>query len=338
MKTRLLVALCSSFLLSACHDQATKTDKTVEITVATVQSKLIPEISTAYGSVHSYQDAVLSAQAAGVVEKIAVKNGQLVKQGQLLFRLDNNQAKAKLSVQQVALAEAKATLKRYQKLYQKNLISKQSFNEYMATYKEDVAKAKSSKAVLQYKAVIAPFNGYVEYRQVNLGDYVKAGQPLIRLVDTQDLYVGYALPSKYSALVKLGQSVKITIPAVKKTVVGKVTFVGKQVNTATRNFAIQASVPNSSEEIKPGMFAKVENLLNPNRKLLVIPASSVLTDLKGQYVYVIKGNKAQRVAIKTVIGSDNDAYVSSGLKAGQQVAVGNDQLLTNNVTVKVLTP
>jgi membrane fusion protein (multidrug efflux system) len=190
--------------------------------------------------------------------------------------------------------------------------------------------------VLQYKDVVAPFNGYAEYRQVNLGDYVKAGQPLIRLVDTQDLYVGYALPSKYSSLVTVGQSVKIVIPSIKASTTGKVTFVGKQVNPATRSFAIQASVPNTSGKVKPGMFAKVENLLNPNRKLLVIPAGSVLTDLKGQYVYVIKNNKAQRVAITTVIGTDNNAYVSSGLKAGQQVAVSNDQLLTNNASVKVV--
>lgn len=309
----------------------------VKMSAAVIKNK--PQSITAIGTVVAPKDVTLMAQQAGIITAIHFKSGQQVKKGQLLFSIDSVAQKAALEQKQAALTNSEAQYKRYLKLSRQNgVISKESFDQVKSTYLLDLAAVKEAKQAYDQTSVRAPFSGSVSapqpvrgkidnsgnslsnITQISVGSYVGVSDPLVELVDKQHLVIQYSLPQHTLHSSKLNQAVVATTNAYPGiSFKGKVVYISPSLNTVNRTFVVRASVDNHLGKLSPGMLMTTKQVINPNAKVLLIPAISLMMDLQGYHVYILKNGVVASRVVTVGERYDNDIAVLSGLKPGMKV-------------------
>ena len=146
--------------------------------------------------------------------------------------------------------------------------------------------------------------------------------------------VRYSLPGRYKNQLEIGQAA--TVYQDNKTYKGLVNFISPQVNTDSGTLTIEAKVNNKNYELTPGEFVNVVQVLNPDRKLLVIPSVAVMSDILGQYVFVVNNNVAEKVYVTTGVVSKNDVQITKGVKIGDEVVVAGQQKIFDGYKVKIV--
>lgn len=302
-------------------------------------------VITTIGSVAPIQGVSLSAEGEGTVIKINIDNGQRVKSGDVLIELDTTVEDAQLKASQAQLELAKLESNRAQELLQKNTISQAQLDQATAQLNQIQATVASLQALIQKKVVRAPFDGRVGIRQVNIGQYVNRGQPLIALQKLDQLYVNFTLPERDLPKLKEGEIVRITVDAFPdRTFEGKLNAISPEVNASTRNVAVQALLDNPDEVLRPGMFARVDVVLPDAAPLVVVPATAVYYNAYGNSVFVVEqvkdkdgkeflGVRQQFVKIGDRRG-DLIAIVD-GVKAGEKVVSAGVFKLRNGMPVRI---
>lgn len=294
---------------------------------------------TAIGTIIAPKDVTLMAQQSGTIESVNFKSGQHVKKGHVLFVVDSATQKAVLAQKQASLDNSKAEYKRYLKLNrQQGVISQEDFDKVKSEYLLDLAAVNEAKKALDETRVIAPFDGTISapqpvrgrtdndgnslsnITQLAPGSYVNVGDALVELVDKQHMLIQYALPQANLHQTALNQSVLATTNAYPgQSFKGKVVYISPSLNTVNRTFAVRSSIDNHSGKLSPGMLVTVAQVINPDTKVLLVPANSVMMDLQGYHVYILKNGKvaSQKVTVGQRYGTG--IAILSGLKAGQMV-------------------
>ena len=261
---------------------------------------------TAVGSLEAVQGVVVTAELTGKVVHIAFKPGTLVKAGDLLVQQDTSVELAQLRAAEAEVALAKINFERIKRLVANKTVSQSDFDNADAQYKQAVAQADNIRAVIGKKTIRAPFSGRLGIRQVNLGQTLNEGDEIVSLQSLDPIYVNFLLPQHRLAQVHPGLFIRLTTDASPGQVIsGKITAINPQVDAATRNIRIQATVENPAERLRPGMYVNVSVVLPDRIEVLTIPATSVLYAPYGDSVFVVEGQK-------------NDSSKSSGLVLNQK--------------------
>jgi len=300
------------------------------VTAAPVNAETWENLISATGSVVTVQGVTVGAEMAGKVVGINFESGAPVKQGDLLVQLDTSNEEAQLRSAEANMSWAKANLDRSTDLLQKNAISKSEFDLVDAQYKQSFAQADAIRAIIAKKTIRAPFAGRLGIRQVNLGQILKEGDPIASLQTLDPIYVNFSLPQQRLASLTPGTPVRVTTDAAAgKSFEGKINAVNPDLDPITRSVRVQAKLPNSDEQLHPGMFANVEVVLPTKQNVLVIPATAVLYAPYGDSVFVVeqkkneKTNQAETVLRQQLIrvGTARGDFVTvvDGLKAGESV-------------------
>lgn len=330
----LMSPLLVSNSFAASKPKATVNAK-VTVSVAKVTSMDVSQDLHALGSLDAINSVTLSAEAAGRVSSVFFKNGQEVTKGMPVVQLNNASDKANY---QSSLAALNLSRQKYQrsKLI-REAFSQQALDTLKADVATDQAKVKSSQVALNEKQIIAPFTGLLGKFQVNVGDYVTAGQPVVNLVDLKQLRVNFSVPQEQRVQLKKGALVNIKVDAYpKKTFYGTVTYISPTVSSSSRQIAVQASVPNPKDLLSPGMFVHASLQVRVHKNALVIPQQSTLADITGYYVYVVNGDKVTKQYITTGEHVGNMIEVLKGLKIGQTVVTDGTQKLTDGSLIQVV--
>jgi membrane fusion protein, multidrug efflux system len=251
--------------------------------------------------------------------------------------LENNQAKLKL---------AQLSYDRDQTLLKRNATSQSVVDSDLANLQQAQAGVDEAKAHISQKTITAPFSGKIGIRQINLGQYVAAGTTMVTLQSLDPLYVRFNLPEQYVADLYLQQPVSVTINGDEtsgQTVQGVVTAINSAVDQSTRNILVQATIPNPTQTLYPGMFALVKVSLPAKNNVLVLPQTAVTYSLHGDSVFVIKpeGKKkrpilhAYREYIKVGERRDNEVSIVSGIQPGDQIATSGQIKLQNGTRVAI---
>lgn len=244
--------------------------------------------SQAIGSLTAVNGVDVSSELAGKVVKIDFESGDKVRQGQLLVQLDDSQEQALLRQYQAQTALDKSTFERALALRKKNLNSKQDLDNAREQYEMSQAQVAQEQAVIAKKAIRAPFSGIVGIRQVNLGQYVTAGQSVVNLEQLDPLYVTFTLPQAEVPNLHLRQDVELDVDAYpNKTFAGKVTALDPAINDQSRTVQVQATIPNPDNQLRPGMFADIKVLADTSEQVTVVPATAINYSLYGDSVYVL---------------------------------------------------
>lgn len=298
-------------------------------TVAAMEAELSvwqPTLS-AVGSLRAVQGVDVTTEIGGLVDNIDFNSGDHVKAGDLLVQLRIAADKAALQGLEAAAKLARINYERDQKLIKKHAVSASQLQEDRSKLANAEAAVAQQKAMIDKKTINAPFSGELGVRQVDLGEYVAPGTTVVTLQSLNPLYVEFSLPQQDVAKVYNGQQVVVTVDAYPDAkFVGQVNAIEPKVNRETRNFKVQATIPNEDGRLRPGMFANVDVLLPDQPKYVTLPRTAVAYNPYGDYVYVVQ--QATDKQGKPIVGDDGKPVlevqqhvVRTGPSRGDQVAI-----------------
>jgi membrane fusion protein (multidrug efflux system) len=316
------------------------------VTTAVARKETWESLLTAVGSLEAVQGVIVTAELSGKVERIGFEPGTKVKTGELLVQQDISAENAQLRAAEANLTLAKIDLERKSKLLAQKTISRSEYDNAEAVFKEAAAQADTIRAAIKKKTIRAPFAGRLGIRLVNMGQVLKEGDPIVSLQLIDPIFVNFSLPQQQLAQVKTGLTVQVTTDALPGQVVdGKITAINPQVDSATRNIQMQATVGNPEERLRPGMFVNVAVVLPARKDVLAIPATAVLYAPYSDSVFVVEekkeeknGQPGQVVRQKFVrLGEKKGDYVAivSGLEEGDTVVTTGVFKLRNGQSVVV---
>jgi membrane fusion protein (multidrug efflux system) len=288
-----------------------------------------PETLRAVASVVAVQGVTVSADLPGIVEKIHFESGAKVRRGDLLTELDSSQERAQLAAAESAAKLARINLERMQDLQQKGVTSQAELDQMRATAEQAEARLGEIRATIERKRIRAPFAGVLGLRQVNLGQYLNGGDPVVSLQALDPIYVDFAVPQQEVSRLAVGHPVTATLEGVTETIsAGTVTAIDSVVDAATRNVRVRATFTNAGERLRPGMFVEARVALGAGRRSVTLPTSAVNYAPYGDSVYVVEemqGPSGQsylgvrQQVVKLGASRGDQVAVLSGVAAGEQV-------------------
>jgi membrane fusion protein (multidrug efflux system) len=316
------------------------------VTTAVAGLQTWESVLTAVGSLTAVQGVTVTAELAGKVAQIDFKPGSLVKAGDLLVKQDTSSEEAQLRAAEATVALAKLNLERLGKLLSERTISQSQFDNAEASYKQASAQADAIRTLIAKKSIRAPFAGRLGIRLINLGQFLTEGQPIVSLQSLDPIFVDFALPQQQLPLVQPGLRVRLATDALPgQTMEGKITAINPQVDAATRNIRLQATVANPQEHLRPGMFVNVGVVLPAQQAVLAIPATAVLYAPYSDSVFVVEDRPAEKTGApgKVVrqqfaqLGEKRGDFIAvvSGLQAGDAVVSTGVFKLRNGQAVVV---
>jgi len=311
------------------------------VSTAVVKKEQWQPVLTAIGSITAVQGITVTPDLPGSVREIAFESGAVVKAGDLLVRLDTSAEEAQLRAVEAQVDLARLNLDRVRTLRSQNMIAQAELDAAEATLKQLEATADSIRATIEKKTIRAPFAGKLGIRQVDLGQYLDTGKPIVSLQTLSPVYAEFSLPQQELSKLKTGMIVRLTTDAYPgQQFEGTLTTINPDLDKATRSIKLQATLPNAEQRLRPGMFARVEVLLPEARDVLVIPATAVLSNPYGDSVYVIEPNPTNNAAlqarqqfIRSGMLRGDFLVVESGLKEGEKVASAGHFKLRNGMAV-----
>jgi membrane fusion protein (multidrug efflux system) len=314
------------------------------VTTAVARMEAWESVLISVGSLAAVQGVTVTAELAGKIVNIAFKPGTLARAGDLLVQQDTSSEEAQLRATEATVALAKLNLERLGKLLSERTISQSQFDNADAQFKQAVAQSDNIRATIAKKTIRASFAGRLGIRLVNVGQMLNPGDAIVSLQSLDPIFVDFLLPQQQLAQVQTGLPVRVVTDALPGEVVdGKITAINPQVDSATRNIRIQATIPNAEERLRPGMFVNVAVVLPAKTKVLCIPATSVLYAPYSDSVFVVeektdeksgKAGKAVRQQFAQ-LGEKRGDFVAivSGLKEGDTVVTTGVFKLRNGQSV-----
>lgn len=318
----------------------------VTVTSAPVEEEdWVPRLS-AVGSVSAAQGAVVSAELAGIVSEISFESGAEAKKGDILMRLDTSQEEALLRSAVAEAQLARTDLERARDLAMKKVVSSAELDSAQSKFTRLNAVVDQMRSNIAKKSVIAPFDGQLGIRQVNVGQMINAGQQVVGLTALDPVYVDFALPEQNLSKLTKDLEVQVRVDALPgREFKGKLTAINSMLDPVTRNVPLQATLQNPDHALHPGMFAKVDVMLPETKKAIVIPGSAVSYAPYGDSVFVIEKQKDPKSGKESLvlrqqfvrIGEVRGDFVSvtQGLKAGEEVVGTGVFKLRNGMVVTI---
>jgi membrane fusion protein (multidrug efflux system) len=304
-----------------------------------------PATLNVIGTMEAVQGVTVSADLPGAVARVAFDSGKSVHQGDILVELDTRQERAQLASLEAQRDLARVSYDRAQQLVDEGVISRVEYDQATSQRKASEANVAEIQATIQRKTIRAPFSGILGIRQVNLGQYLSAGQAIVSLQALSPIYVNFGVPQQSLSQMVIGHAVQVAKEGLPNAAFsGRVTAVDSVVNEATRNIQIQATLSNPEGKLRPGMFVQVEVPLGAARSVVALPASAinyapygdsvfVITDLKDPSGKTYRGVQQQFVKVE---GSHGDQVaIVSGVNPGDEVVTSGVFKLRNGAAVQV---
>ncbi len=296
------------------------------VTSAVVKADSWETALTAVGTMNAVQGVTVAAELVGKVAEIAFEAGASVKKGDILLHQDTSQEEAQLPGALAQVDLTRTNLDRINQLLAKNLISQADRDNAVASAEQAQAQADNIRATIAKKTIRAPFSGHLGIRQVNLGQMLREGDPIVTLQSLDPIYVDFTLPQQQLPLVRLGLTVRVTTDALPgETLLGQITAINPLVDAETRQIKMQATVANRGNKLRPGMFANVAVGLPARQKVLAIPATAVLYAPYGDSVFIIedaadkKGKVLRQQFVRLGVKRGDFVAVTSGIREGETV-------------------
>jgi len=344
--------------IRANERKAPKGPPAIPVTVEPVLQQLVPFRIQAIGNVEAYSTVAVKARVDGQIIEVGFKEGEEVRRGQTLFKIDPRpyeaalrQAEANALRDTAAAEQARSQEKRYQDLLEKNFVSKEAYAQIRTNATTAEATAKASQAALDnaklnvdYCTITSPIEGYAGKIQIQLGNLVKANDvnPLVVVNQVHPIYVNFAVPEQRLGEVREHMAshpltVDTLAPGSDRAVAsGMLIFVDNAVDPSTGTIRLRARFANKENALWPGQFVGVSLRLFEQPDAIVIPSTAVQTGPEGQYVYVVGQDMVADVRKIQVQRAEGDrTIVASGLQKGEQVVTRGQLRLGPKTRVQI---
>ena len=314
------------------------------VEVAKVESMTLVDETQAVGSLRSRQGVMLRPEVGGRVKQILFTDGQRVRKGQLMVQFEDQLQQAQVAQARAELSIAEANHKRNQELVAQNFISQRSLDESAAALEVSRAKLALAQATLQRLQVLAPFDGITGLKQINVGDYLKDGADMVNVEDIDAVLLDFRLPERFQAKIRAGQKAQLTVDALPgRPFSAIVQAVDPLIEANGRSVGVRGCIDNRQQQLRPGMFARVNAVFGSRDNALVIPEEAIIP--QGGRTFVVKvvaGDKpdaliSQRVPVKVGLRQPGKVEILEGLSAGDTVVTaGHQRLQKDGTAVRVV--
>jgi membrane fusion protein (multidrug efflux system) len=335
-----------AFQIKAAIAQASSFQPPPEaVTTLTARAERWPSSLGAIGTVAAVHGVMVSADLPGIVDGVFIDSGRQVRDGEILVQLDVRQEQAQLAAAIAARDLARANLQRSRGLAEQGIVATADFDRAAAEEKQAEARVGEIQATIERKRIRAPFSGILGIRQVNLGQYLAGGDPVVPLQSLDPIYVNFSVPQQQVGRLRVGGPVSVHAEGVEPDgFTGRITAVDAVVDQATRNLQVQATLPNPQGKLRPGMFVDTKVLLGTAEDVISLPASAISYAPYGDSVFVVeelkgpKGEKYRGVrqqVVKLGGARGDQVAVLSGVRAGEEVVTSGVFKLRNGAAVYV---
>jgi membrane fusion protein, multidrug efflux system len=339
--------LAVSVLVAACgkgnQDAAAGTDEedTVPIPVETSLPSRgdIFAVYAGTAPIEAYAEADVVAKVAGEVREILVEEGDDVKEGQILARLDGDKLRLELSESGARLQKLKRDYERNVDLKKKGLISTGDFDKIQYDMEALEATYNLAKLELDYTQIRAPIDGVISERYVKIGNTIDVGDPVFRVTSLDPLVAYLHVPEREYRSIAEGQPAGIEIDALPgQTVQAAVTRVSPIVDPATGTFKITIEISDPERRIKPGMFGRIGIVYDKHQNALQVPRSAILEEGGHDSVFVVEDDKATRKPVTTGYSNKGMVEIIDGLGDTDRIVTVGQVGLREGATVTIINP
>ena len=305
------------------------------VEVAKVTLATLTDDTQAVGSLRSRRGVVLRPEVSGRITQLNFTDGQRVRKGQVLVQFDDQLPLAQVQQSQAELSIAQANQKRNEELVAQNFISKRSLDESAANLQVAQAKLSLARATAARLRILAPFDGIVGIRLVNVGDYLKDGADIVNIEDIDAIFVDFRLPERFQTKVKQGQIALLDIDALPgKKYTAQVQAIDPLIDVNGRSVGVRGCIDNRQLQLRPGMFARVNAVFGVRDNARIIPEEAIIPQGGRQFVLKLlpgpEGSSpatriTKRVEVKVGLRSPGKVEILEGLDVGDTVVTAGQQ-------------
>jgi len=352
----LLAMLMATVVLSGCKggkepasDEAAKTEdagkdgkegekkpEAVPVEVVSVGRQAITASYAGTANLEAPGESQVVAKTSGVMVQLLAEEGQVVRKGQVLARLDGDRVRLEAQRSAATVNKLENNYRRSQKLRQEKLVSADSDEQIRFELEAARASLALARLELSYTNIVAPISGVVAQRMVKPGNLISLNAPVFRIVDNSRLEAVLNVPEREMAVLKQGMPLRMMVDAIPGQVFeGKVDRVSPVVDSGTGTFRVVCAFA-GNETLRPGMFGRIEVIFDQRQNILTIPRVALLEDEGETAVYVVRGNKAARIPVKLGYTTGEFAEILSGVKEGDRVITAGKVAVRDGTEVQVL--
>lgn len=328
----------------------------VPVVTHLAETRDVPHVVEVVGTLQALQAVTLRAQVDGILTEVLFKEGDFVRRGQVLARIDDRALRAALAAAQAQLARDQAQLRaaeldltRARTLLQKNAGSQQVVDQQTATVDQlkaavalDQANVEAAEVTVSYTEIVSPIDGRIGMRQVDPGNLVRQtdASGIVSITQVDPLSVVFAVPQQVFAAMRDhaeapgGKAVEIVDRGSAATLAeGEIASFDNQIDTATGTARVRAVFANGAERLTPGAFVAVRIATGISPDAVVVPKLAVRPGVEGDFVYRVKDGEAERVAVTMGYSNDDVAVIAAGVASGDAIVIDGYSRLRPGVTV-----
>jgi len=313
------------------------------VTALALKNEVFTHYLELQGNVKTKQNVLIYPEMPGTLERVFVKEGQSVKKGQILAKIDDGGMAQQVAQLKATTALAKTTYERQKRLWDQKIGSEIQFLQAKTQYTAQKNTLAQLKKQLAKSTVRAPFSGIIDEVIKNQGNVVSPGpaSEIFRIVNLGNMYIEADVPESYITNVTKGKDVAIEFPVLGKTINTKVRQTGNFINPSNRTFKIEIGVPNQDKNIKPNLTAKLKINDYTSAEAILIPQSIISENANGeQYVYVVKNIKndigvAKQTVVKTGKTQGDIIEILEGVNVGDQLIEAGARTVKDGQEVKI---
>ncbi len=312
-----------------------RTSKAEPVTVKVMRAGVTDNSGTTgyVGTVEAAKSSTITASASGTLTELNVREGQKVKKGQVIAKIESQSVKSAYSMAKATYEQAKDGMERLEKVYESGSVSEVR----MVEMRTDLSKAKASrdaaKSALDNCTMKAPFDGTVERVSANVGEEVTLSAPLVHLVDPKSCEIHFPIPENEITGIRVGDKVRVSIPALEKEITAQVGAKGLVASSLSHSYDCTLTKLSDASDLMPGMVCKIyfETIKSVD---IVIPSTAVMTDTDGRYVWTVQDGVVGKNYIKVGGYSGQGIIVSEGLSEDMFVVIEGARKVSTGMSVK----
>jgi membrane fusion protein (multidrug efflux system) len=307
------------------------------VEAAKVSLETVTQSIPAVGSLRSAESVVISSEVAGRVSKLNINEGAAVTKGTVLAEIAPEVYEAELAQAEARLTLSRRNYDRAQELQKQGAGTIRALDEASSNLRNDQATLELAKAYLGKTKIIAPFDGVLGLRKISIGAYVEAGNAIVNLDAINPVKVDFRIPEVSLASLYVGQSVDVILAAFRgKTFHGEVVAIDPAADMMGRSIMVRAQIPNPDGQLKPGLFAQVNLIVEKRNDAKLVPERALMPVGDNQFVYKIVEGKATRTQVKIGIRQEGRVEIVEGLGPEDSVVTDGQIKLADGMPVMVL--
>lgn len=345
--TLIALALWASVGLGACEREpeseakaqaAEAPTKEIPMNVKTLRVELgeLTEVLVVSGATLPAHDVTFAAEIPGRIETLSADLGDAVEKGQVLARIDYSMLKAQRGQARAGLDLAEKTLRRLKALRAEDLISDQQIDEVEAQRLNAQAAVDMAEVQLSRASVEASLSGVVVHRFAEEGEYANPGQPLLRVMDYNEIIVSAPVPEREVSRIEEGASVEARIEALGTSATGIVDVVVPAADPISRTYELRARVPNAERRIRVGMAVTLKLDVARHERVIVVSQDVVVESGEERSVFVVEGDQARRRVVDLGATEGSRVVITAGIKAGDEIVTEGQRGLVDGQSVRII--